>query len=228
MLIVNGAASLLPLVKWQIDMKVQCFGQVSRLGLAWETLSTQEHTHTHRHTHTHLNREMCLCVCVCVCMCVSTYVSLNDINPWARIPFCLPSPATLTSVSQTHTHTHTHRITKLSRIHRLLLTTKYDSKARTVHHIFTHTLTQTDSSTYTAGLGLSWQPHLSSRYFLLFGLWVTDPADFTGPCSLSRSIPFNFIGAEASYYIIEFGLIMRAVQSSSTCDLLRRGAGHFV
>ena len=139
MLIVNGAASLPPLVKWQIDMKVQCFGQVSRLGLAWETLSTQEHTHTHRHTHTHLNREMCLCVCVCVCMCVSTYVSLNDINPWARIPFCLPSPAPLTSVWQTHTH----RITKLSRIHRLLLTTKYDSKydSHCTPHLYTHTHT---------------------------------------------------------------------------------------
>ena len=82
--------------------------------------------------------------------------------------------------------------------------------------------------TLTAGLCSSWQPHLSSQYFLLFGLWVTDPADFTGLCSLSRSIPFNFIGAEASYYIIEFGLIMRAEQSSSTCDLLRQRVDHLL
>ncbi len=125
---------------------------------------------------------------------------------------------TLTHTELQNTHTYTGNPQKG------ILTVKYDTKIWT--HTHTHTCTHTH--THKAGLCSSWQPHLSSQYFLLFGLWVADPADFTGLCSLSRSILFNFIGAEASYYIIEFGLIMSAEQSSSTCDLLRRRANHLL
>lgn len=142
---------------------------------------------------------------------ISYSVYLNDISLCGCTPVCLLIHTLLSAVFQTQiwirNHPHVHR----------------QSTNKSADCIWYQVLNCGDTYTltlaHTPGLCSSWQPHLSSQYFLLFGLWVTDPADFTGLCSLSRSILFNFIGAEASYYIIEFGFIMRAEQSSHTCDL---------
>lgn len=108
MLIVNGAASLPPLVKWQIDMKVQCFGQVSRLGLAWETQSTEEHIHTHTHTSKQRNVFVYVHVRVYICfpewhqsLCAHTFLFTISCS----FKKCLTSTHTHTESQNTHTYT---------------------------------------------------------------------------------------------------------------------------
>lgn len=117
---------------------------------------------------------------------------------------------------QTSTHMHTCTNAKVHLVHGLKKTT-----LTLVQFLFL-------SLSCTAGLCSSWQSHLSSQFFLLFGLWVTDPVDFMGLCSLSRSILVSFTGAETSCCIIEFGLIMRMQQIFSVCNLWRHGAEHLL
>lgn len=204
-LIVYGTVSCLPLVEWQIDTKVQCFGQVCSFSQPRDLVNSRD------------NKEGVWGVCVHVCV----ITCKNDVS------YC-------GCLSIKHIFLY-HKTTTHGDIWTLILTAHYHTKAwisstYTLKHAETrtHTHTLTHTQIHIAGFCSSWQLHLSSQYFLLFGLWVTDPADFTGLCSLSRSIPFNFIGAKASYYIIEFGLIMRAEQSPSTCDLLRWRADHLL
>ena len=104
-----------------------------------DSVNTRALTHTQTHPHTSKQRNVFVCVCVCVHVC--EYICFPE---WHQSLGAHTFLFTIScSVNKCLTNTHTHRITKLSCIHRLLLTTKYDSKydSHCTPHLYTHTHT---------------------------------------------------------------------------------------
>lgn len=144
-------------------------------------------------------------------MSVGVYVRLSESHRSLWAYSCLFT--NFCSVKEVYTHIQSNRAhtDTGNSLHNLII--KYETRAGTV-------------DTHTQGLVLIMA--VSSIFSLSLIIWSVGhrPCRFHGSLLLIKinSIQLH-IGAAASYYIIEFGLIMRAAQSPSTCDLLGRRAG---